>query len=59
MMNRPNPTLIGLFVLSALALGIVAIMFVGGRGFSEQSVLIVPKVLAVYTAFHGYDKRTA
>jgi hypothetical protein len=22
-------------------------------------VLIVPKVLAVYTAFHGYDKRTA
>jgi carbonic anhydrase len=22
-------------------------------------LLIVPKVLAVYTAFHGYDKRTA
>ncbi|EGV49967.1 MlaD family protein [Candidatus Endoriftia persephone] len=41
MMNRPNPTLIGLFVLSALALGIVAIMFVGGRGFSEQSVRFI------------------
>ncbi|KRT56649.1 Glyceraldehyde 3-phosphate dehydrogenase, NAD binding domain [endosymbiont of Ridgeia piscesae] len=24
-----------------------------------EIVLIVPKVLAVYTAFHGYDKRTA
>jgi len=31
--------------------------------FSEEpylrELLIVPKVLAVYTAFHGYDKRTA
>ncbi|WP_232433126.1 hypothetical protein [endosymbiont of Ridgeia piscesae] len=24
-----------------------------------MAILIVPKVLAVYTAFHGYDKRTA
>ncbi|KRT57172.1 hypothetical protein Ga0076813_11134 [endosymbiont of Ridgeia piscesae] len=30
------------------------------NGFqATRQLLIVPKVLAVYTAFHGYDKRTA
>jgi uncharacterized membrane protein YeiH len=31
----------------------------GTMGGIFRDVLIVPKVLAVYTAFHGYDKRTA
>ncbi|KRT55409.1 hypothetical protein Ga0074115_1181 [endosymbiont of Ridgeia piscesae] len=30
-----------------------------GGDAGETQILIVPKVLAVYTAFHGYDKRTA
>ena len=37
MQNKANPTLIGAFVLSALMLGIMAIFYLGGKGFSESS----------------------
>jgi paraquat-inducible protein B len=37
MQYRASPTLIGLFVLSSLVLGILAVLFLGSGGFSDES----------------------
>lgn len=37
MQYRASPTLIGLFVLSSMLLGILAIFFLGSEGFSDSS----------------------
>ncbi|MEN8167442.1 MAG: MlaD family protein [Pseudomonadota bacterium] len=41
MQNRANPTLIGLFVLSALLLGIAAIFSLGGDALSDRSSRLI------------------
>ena len=41
MQYRASPTLIGLFVLSSLLLGILAIFFLGSDGFSDKSVKFI------------------
>jgi uncharacterized membrane protein YfcA len=50
-------------IIAGLATGLLLGVFGSGGSIITMPallyLLIVPKVLAVYTAFHGYDKRTA